>query len=363
MTQCGVSRARARLIGVTVAVSVLVLAFALAGGPLRAESSKTPTTQPADANATDAADSKDTEKVKYFSAPEGGWKKDVETGWRKKVPLSGLEKSKYGKVAWFHLAVPKDYTPEKKWPLMVLLHGGPGGKPDDIVGFFRGGLLERGVIQVYPNAIIRQLLEWNYPHSGAYILQVVRQVAVEYRIDPRRVYLAGVSMGGGGTWVQGALGRDVWAAIGPISGWYGASQSPSVELLKGVPIYCMHGSADPAVPASRSRYAFSLLKKFRAVKAYSQTPDPNDLARHDCIYREVQGAGHNCFLPWKKRGAIELGKMMGWMLSRKREDPADLDKWAAYLARHGKRFGWKAKGSPVGTYGDADTGKRGKRDD
>ena len=196
------------------------------------------------------------------------------------------------------------------------------------------------------------------------MLQVVRQVAAEYRIDPRRVYLAGVSMGGGGTWVQGALGRDVWAAIGPISGWYGASQSPSVKLLKDVPIYCMHGSADRAVPAARSRYAFSQLKQIgRSVKAYKETPDPNDLAKRDCIYREVQGAGHNCFLPWKKHGAIELGKMMGWMLSRKRKDPADLDKWAAYLARHGKRFGWQAKGSPIGTYGDPKASKRRKRDD
>jgi predicted peptidase len=209
--------------------------------------------------------------------------------------------------------------------------------------------------------MVKQLLDWNYPHSGAYLLQIVRQVAGEYRIDPRRLYLVGVSMGGGGTWVQGALGKDVWAAIGPISGWYGASQSPPAKLLRNMPVYCMHGAKDRAVPASRSRYAFSTLKQLgRDVTLLNKRPDPNDL-KGSAIYREIQGAGHNCFKPWKKRGAPELGRMVSWLLAQKRTKPADLDRAMQYIAAHGRRFGWSPKGSPVGSYPRHERG--GKADD
>jgi predicted esterase len=298
--------------------------------------------------------------VKYFTPSEGGWSKDVETGFRKKVVLAGAEGKSLAKRAWFHLAVPKSYDPNKAYPLMIILHGGPRGGPGQIVGFFRGGLTRQGVIQAYPNALVKQLLDWNYPHSGAYLLQIVRQVAREYRIDPRRLYLVGVSMGGGGTWVQGALGKDVWAAIGPISGWYGASQSPPVKLLDDMPIYCMHGTKDRAVPASRSRYAFASLKKIgRNVTILKERPEAENL-KGSAIYREIQGAGHNCFLPWKKRGAPELGRMVSWLLAQKRDKPADLDKALKLISAHGKRFGWTPKGSPVGSYPSA---KKGNEDE
>ena len=307
--------------------------------------------QSTDANATsEETDANSTREVKYFTPPEGGWSKDVETGFQKKVVLAGAEGKSLAKRAWFHLAVPKNYDPNKAYPLMIVLHGGPGGNPNQVVGFFRGGLTERGVIQAYPNAMVRQLLDWNYPHSGAYLLQIVRQVAAKYRIDPRRLYLVGVSMGGGGTWVQGALGKDVWAAIGPISGWYGASQSPPVKLLKDMPVYCMHGQKDRAVPASRSRYAFSALKQLgRDVTILKERPEAKNL-KGSAIYREIAGAGHNCFMPWKKQGAPELGRMVSWLLAQKRKTPADLDKAMKYVTAHGKRFGWVPKGSPVGSY-------------
>lgn len=309
---------------------------------------------PADANASASR----VDPVKYFTAPEGGWRSDVKTGFRKKVVLAGAEGKSLARRAWFHLAVPKGYDPNKAYPLMIVLHGGPRGGPGQVVGFFRDGLTQRGVIQAYPNALVKQLLDWNYPHSGAYLLQIVRQLAKEYRIDPRRLYLVGVSMGGGGTWVQGALGKDVWAALGPISGWYGASQSPSVKLLKDMPIYCMHGLKDRAVPASRSRYAFESLKKLgRDVTILKDRPKAKDL-KGSAIYREIQNAGHNCFLPWKKSGAPELGRMVSWLLAQKRKKPADLDKGLKLITAHGKRFGWTPKGSPVGSYPSAEKGNK-----
>jgi len=47
------------------------------------------------------------------------------------------------------------------------------------------------------------------------VLEIVRQ---EYRIDPRRIYLMGHSMGGFGTWFLGQKHIDTWAALAPMSG-------------------------------------------------------------------------------------------------------------------------------------------------
>ncbi len=268
-----------------------------------------------------------------------------------KVALEGMEKHPWAKRAWFHLAVPKDYSAEKAWPLFVVLHGGPNGSPDQIVSYFRGGLMSQGGISVYPNALVNQLLDWNYPHSGQYILSIIQQVARTYNVDTRRIYLTGVSMGGGGSWVQGALLKDVFAAIGPISGWYGASQSPDVKLLKDMPIYAMHGKKDRAVPSTRSRMALGQLKAIgRKTAVFTDEPSNEDLTGQDCILREIQEAGHNCFEPWKKRGSVELGRMTGWMLAQKRDEPADFEAAGKLLAAHGQRFGWKPVGSPIGQF-------------
>lgn len=49
------------------------------------------------------------------------------------------------------------------------------------------------------------------------VLNVTDLVAKEYDVDPSRVYLMGISMGGGGTWHLGAKYAARWAAIAPAS--------------------------------------------------------------------------------------------------------------------------------------------------
>ncbi len=276
-----------------------------------------------------------------FAAPEDGWARDAKTGFRKKVRLEGTKE----KTAWYHLAAPKNYTPEEPWPVMIVLHGGPGGRgADDVVGFYRGGLMHKGVISIYPQALRKVLLEWNYPHSGAYLLAILRQVADTYRLDPRRVYLTGVSMGGGGAWAQGAVLGDVFAAVGPVSGWYGPSHAPRNRWLAGMPLYILHGEKDPAVPAQRSRLGVAAMKRVGHKVLVLEDPEDLEGAQATCVYREIPGAGHNCFRPWKKRGAPELGRQIAWMLAQKRKTPADLKAAAERLEKYGKPFGWKPKG-------------------
>jgi dienelactone hydrolase len=279
-------------------------------------------------------------------APANGYPARPETG-KLRVQIGGLDHPN----AYCLMGVPKNYTPTRNWPLVLVLHGGPKGRPDDLASVFRAGLMEQGAICVFPKALQVQLLEWNYPHSSAYLLEIIKQVSQKYRIDPRRLYLVGHSMGGGGTWVNAAVLRDVWAAVGPMSGWYGASRSPSSKWLQDMPVYCIHGEKDRAVPALLSRRAFEALDGLgMKTKTFKEFPKPEDLKGLQGVYRELQGVGHNIFDPWKKRGSKEIGLMVAWLLAHKRPQPANLAAAEKRLAEHGRKlFEW-TPGERLGKY-------------
>jgi predicted peptidase len=283
-----------------------------------------------------------------FGPPPGGRPAGAPTGAIDQVLLTGVDHPR----AWFHLAVPAAYTPEKTWPLMLVLHGGPSGGADDIISFFRAGLMAKGVISIYPQALEPRLLAWNYPHESARLLAVIRQVARTYRIDPCRIYLVGVSMGGGGTWANGAVLHDVWAGIGPIAGWYGPTPTPPSAGLAGLPIYCLHGQNDQAVPAARSQMALDEMRKLgHQVRVVEKPEDFTAIGEETMVYRVVPGGQHNVLLPWREQGAQELGRMIGWLLVKKRSTPADLPAAEKALAEWGRQFGWQPGGA-LGTYED-----------
>lgn len=93
-------------------------------------------------------------------------------------------------------------------------------------------------------------------------------------VDASRVYVTGISMGGYGTWDILCRRPDVFAAAMPICG--GGDVAQAAKIAK-VPIWAFHGSADGAVPVSRSRDMVSALWK----------------AGSNAHYREYPDAGHN----------------------------------------------------------------------
>lgn len=133
-------------------------------------------------------------------------------------------------------------------------------------------------------------------------MEVLDLATAELHPDPQRIYLAGHSMGGHGTWQLGALFPDRFAAIGPSAGWisffsYGGSRrftndSPVDALLQRASspcdtllmetnylqegVYIIHGSADDNVPVSEARRMTNVLAEFH----------------HDFQYHEQPGAGH-----------------------------------------------------------------------
>jgi predicted peptidase len=75
---------------------------------------------------------------------------------------------------------------------------------------------------------------------------MVDQVLGEYRTDPDRVYLTGLSYGGYGAWYLAGTYPERWAAVSPICG--DANLTLAHKLAEAqVPLWIFHGGRDVRV--------------------------------------------------------------------------------------------------------------------
>jgi predicted peptidase len=150
----------------------------------------------------------------------------------------------------------RDTTPS--WPLLLFLHG--AGE--------RGNAIERVTVHGPPKiapsqpgfpfvVVSPQCPEgrfWNVDELELLLDEVLRQ----YAIDPKRVYLTGLSMGGNGTWAWATAHPERFAAVAPICGWgdpvrVWLSEEPRKSGLIRLPIWAFHGAKDTVVPLADSQ--------------------------------------------------------------------------------------------------------------
>ena len=177
----------------------------------------------------------------------------------------------------YELYVPASYSPEgaQPVPLVVMLHGCKQAPGDFALGTRMNELAERhGFLVAYPvqPAAANGSSCWNWflPEDQArdrgepsILAGITREVASRYRVDNRRIFVAGMSAGAAMAVVLGATYPDLFAAVGAHSGLpYGVAHDvPSaLSAMKGggalrggisltVPTIVFHGSRDPTVNA------------------------------------------------------------------------------------------------------------------
>jgi predicted peptidase len=172
--------------------------------------------------------------------------------------------------------LPRDYDkdPSKKWPLMIFLHGA-GERGSEIEKVKTHGPPKIAAsngdfpfILVAPQCPEHRW--WEPPTVNA----LLEKVMAEHRVDPDRVYLTGISMGGYGTWSTAAAYPEKFAAIVPICG----SGDPEVAAkLKHVPTWVFHGEKDEVVPIGRSERMVDAIKRAGGDVTFTRYPD----ATHD----------------------------------------------------------------------------------
>ena len=154
-----------------------------------------------------------------------------------------------------------DEKPEEKWPLILFLHGS-GERGDDLnklkdqgpLGYINHGHPLPFVV-VTPQCPRR---DWWSPEK---LNRLVSQMELSYRIDPKRVYVTGLSMGGYGTFDLAACYPARYAAIAPLSG----GADPDVaDRIKSIPTWIFHGQDDDVVPA---RYSVDIADRLKVLNA------------------------------------------------------------------------------------------------
>jgi predicted peptidase len=173
------------------------------------------------------------------------------------------------------LALPTGFDAKsgQRWPLLLFLHGS-GERGDDVRSVENHGppkLLHDGT----PTEAARRLTsdfivvspqcpkgKW-WDHDT--LMGLLDSIIASYPVDPARVYLTGLSMGGYGTWELGLSHPERFAAIAPVCGGgsFGTLFVASTHhraALRSLGVWAFHGANDPTVPVGESERLIKGLK-------------------------------------------------------------------------------------------------------
>lgn len=158
----------------------------------------------------------------------------------------------------YALHIPEN-TKDKK-PLILFLHGS-GEKGNDIEkvkvhGPFK--YLKTHTLDAY--VLAPQCPENEYWDSEV-LYRLILKIQKEYNVDPNRIYLTGLSMGGWGAWNLAFEHPETFAALVPIAGF--VDRVPMIENCKiaTIPIRIFHGLLDDVVDVN---YSITIYKKLKS---------------------------------------------------------------------------------------------------
>lgn len=84
------------------------------------------------------------------------------------------------------------------------------------------------------------------------VINVLEMVLNEYPVDRSEMFLAGHSMGSGGTWYLGAKYAEYWKAIAPMSGPFVEQATYPWERIRKMPVFMTEGTTTPSLAGSRA---------------------------------------------------------------------------------------------------------------
>jgi dienelactone hydrolase len=150
----------------------------------------------------------------------------------------------------------------------------------------------------YPFILISPQLKSNHgAWPPSYIIEVLSHVKKTLRVDDKRIYLTGLSLGGLGVWKTAGAYPEVFAAIAPICPGGNAMDRASAMAAENVAAWGFHGSDDRVVPYTVTT------KMIEAMNSSPKKPNP------PAKFTLFPGMGH---IIWDK--AYHETHVLNWML-------------------------------------------------
>jgi len=198
----------------------------------------------------------------------------------------------------YWLFVPADYAADEtnQWPLLLFLHGS-GERGDDLEIVKKHGPPK--LVEAKPNfpcVTISPQCPQDTRWNAAELAKLVESVANNLRIDRRRLYVTGLSMGGSGTWSLLAEHPGLFAAAVPICGRGDLAQ---LDKIAKTPVWVTVGGKDSEKTVKANEEIVAALKKAGGQVEFTLYPE----LEHDC---------------WT--ATYEDPKVWEWLLSHRREN-------------------------------------------
>lgn len=226
----------------------------------------------------------------------------------------------------YQVFIPEDWTPHRKWPVILALHGagerGGDGLLQTDVGMGTAIRTDRSTFEaivVMPQCV--KNLWWMLPPMDDLAMAALSEAIGEFHGDTRRIYLTGLSMGGYGAWHLAQKYPGKFAALVIICGGIRprlaaqnaipalakitppdspASYLDAAKRVGKVPVWIFHGADDKIVPVTESQRMSGAMKQIGAEVRYTEYP----------------GVGH---ASWNK--AYDEPKLFPWLFSKSLPGP------------------------------------------
>lgn len=225
--------------------------------------------------------------------------KDTEVKQLAKESQHTLTINEDGEEISYLLFIPDNINERKRWPLMLFLHGaGERGDSLDLVTVHgppkmaRQGDFEEFIL-LAPQCPTGDY--WSTPQQVDRLVALIHYAKESLPVDPSRVYVSGLSMGGYGTWSLLATIPDEIAAAAPICG---GGEVDTASRFYDKPIWAFHGDTDSVVPVNLTTDMVAEIEKLGGQPKMT-------------IY---EGVGHDS---WTE--AYNTEELFSWMLSQNLE--------------------------------------------
>jgi predicted peptidase len=164
------------------------------------------------------------------------------------------------------LYLPKNYYAdhETRFPLVLFLHGA-GERGTNLAVVAKHGppkLVAAG--REFPFILASPQCPEGQVWDDDALLSLVDTLQAQLRVDARRIYVTGLSMGGYGTWSLASKHPERFAAVAPVCG--GGERIRTLlptqrEALKTLGVWAFHGGKDNVVALSESERMVDAFKK------------------------------------------------------------------------------------------------------